>query len=111
MKMNKEEILERSRKENKNGDEHDDFVLGQAGKISSAVGILTCMLISLTSYLIAGRSDSGCWTVMCAIYASAQFVSFRKTKRKSSLILAIIFLLSTIFFAVIYVIALRKGLC
>ena len=40
--MNKEEILEKSRKENKDSDEMEIFALTYAGKIASKVGMLFC---------------------------------------------------------------------
>ena len=43
--MTKEEILAKSRKENKSGDEREQRVIAQGGSIAKAVGLALCMLI------------------------------------------------------------------
>ena len=43
--MTKEEILEKSRQENKNQDEMERYAMARAGKRACAVGGLVCMAI------------------------------------------------------------------
>lgn len=53
--LTKEEILERSREENKNGDERDKQRYSMANSLGFAVGLLLAGIVILVSSLCAGR--------------------------------------------------------
>lgn len=63
--MNKEEILEKARKENKGVDEVKRSVESKATKISQAFGLFACMLFNLldTVYLKTDVIGSVCWII------------------------------------------------
>lgn len=77
--MFKEEILERSRKENQNKDLADLEIIKQAGLISSHVGLTGCVLISLLFY----------WIIKKPLIRS--IVKYRKMHNHSELILVLLY--------------------
>ena len=94
--MNKDEILKASRKENKNKDLAEIEVMLQAGSHASKVGALVCCLISLLSSVLAHIMLYSPWIIYFSIIATQWLVRFIKMKRKSDLVLAILFLCLTV---------------
>lgn len=94
--MDKEEILKASRKENKNKDLAELETIYQAGSHASRVGALVCCLISLLSSAVAHIMLYSPWIIYFSIIATQWFVRFIKLKRKSDLILTILFLTLTV---------------
>jgi len=56
--MNKEEILAKSRKENRGTDEQEQQVLANAGRIAFIAGVVICMLIALLDTVLWIIDDS-----------------------------------------------------
>ena len=94
--MNKEEILKASRKENKNKDLAEIEVMYQAGSHASRVGALVCCLLSLLSSMLAHTMIYSPWVIYFSILATQWLVRFIKMKRKSDLVLTILFLILSV---------------
>ena len=94
--MNREEILKASRKENKNKDLAEMEVIYQAGSHASSVGALVCCLISLLSSLLAHIMLYSPWIIYFSMISTQWLVRFIKMKRKSDLVVAILFLCLTV---------------
>ena len=95
--MNKEEILAKSRTENKGRtDEMETAVLGKAGSIAAAAGGLVCMLIVLLN-LISKSSDPkvsfAAWAVYGLMQGALFLVKYVKLRRVHELVLTILFLI------------------
>lgn len=90
--MNKEEILNASRKENKNRDSAELEVVYQAGSHASRAGALVCCLLSLLASVISGRMIYSPWVIYFSMIGTQWLVRFLKGKRKSDFVLAILFL-------------------
>lgn len=95
--MNKEEILEKSRAENKGRtDEMETAVLGKAGSIAAAVGGLVCILIVLLN-LVSKNSDPkvsfAAWAVYGLMQGALFLVKYVKLRRAHELVLTILFLI------------------
>ena len=52
--MNKDEILKRSRNENKGQDEMERDVDAKAGRQAASIGLLVCMFLNLRELLLKG---------------------------------------------------------
>lgn len=61
--MNKDEILSKSRKENKTADEYEIHVRLKAGKISKAVGVVIAFILVLLDAILLEESVIG-WTAL-----------------------------------------------
>lgn len=94
--MDREEILKASRKENKNKDLVELELASKAGSYASRVGALVCCLISLLSSMVAHVMLYGPWIIYFSIMTTQWLVRFIKMKRKSDLVLWVMFLTLTI---------------
>ena len=90
--MKKEEILKASRKENKNKDLAEMEVIRQAGTYAGSVGAMMCCIISLLSSQLAHIMLYSPWAIYFSIAATQWLVRYIKLKRKSDLVLTILFL-------------------
>ena len=61
--MNKDEILAKSRKENKSADEYETHARLRAGKISKAFGVALAFILVLVDAILLDSSVIG-WTAM-----------------------------------------------
>lgn len=83
--MNKEEILAKSRNENKTGDERAQMIRLQASNFSRAFGLLLCFLFSIVDELVFKTgvlSGVCCWIYLAAMVAEGWFYSIRMKNRK-----------------------------
>ncbi len=90
--MDKEDILKASRKENKNKDLAELEVANQAGSVAARVGATICCIISLLSSMIARTMLYSPWTIYFSIMGTQWLVCFIKRKKKSDLVIGIVFL-------------------
>lgn len=98
--MKKDEILNASRKEHQNKDLAEMEMIYRAGSHASRVGALVCCLLSLLSSMIAHTMIYSPWVIYFSIITTQWLVRFIKMKRKSDLVLTILFfILSVLAFA------------
>ncbi len=93
--MDKEEILKASRKDHRNQDLAELEVVSLAGSHAARVGALVCCVISLLSSWIARTMLYSPWTIYFSIIGTQWLVRFVKLKKKSDLLLAMLFLILT----------------
>ena len=94
--MDREEILQASRNENKNRDLAELEMIHRARSHASGVGALACCLISLLSSTVAHLVLYSPWIIYFSMMATQWLFRFIKIKRKSDLLLAILFGVLTI---------------
>jgi len=87
--MNKDDILARSRAENKGNDEYEKQVLEKAGRVSGQAGLLMCCIIAIASTMVTGRVNYGYWAIYFAIPSSLLWVKYRYLKKRRELWLAV----------------------
>lgn len=107
--MNKQEILEKSRKENQKHDERELAALARAGQIAASVGGLVCAVIlvleaSLSSF--NSRVVFSIWAVYLAITGTTLLVKYIKLHKKHELIFGAFQLALAALFFIMYVIKL-----
>ena len=100
--MDKDEILERSRKENKDRDFVEDEALAQASKIAITVGAFVCGLLTIIQSISQNRIDYGVWTLMFSILATMMLVKFVRLRKRHELVTGLIYLGNSILFFVFY---------
>ncbi|WP_459129618.1 DUF6442 family protein [Guggenheimella bovis] len=99
--MNKEEILSRSRKELQNSDLVEMQISYQAGNIAGRVGATMCVLISVIARSLTGEYLVSPWIIYFSILGTNWLVRFLKLKKKTDLLLSIVFIaLAIILFVV-----------
>lgn len=98
--MKKEDILSASRKEHQNRDLAEMEVSGQAGSHASRVGALVCCLLSWAASRLAHIMLYSPWVIYFSMLSTQWLVRFIKMKRKSDLVLTVLFaVLSVLAFA------------
>ena len=89
--MQKEEILKKSRDENKNKDFVDLEISAQAGNIAGRVGACVCCLISLVSYWVIDTLLLSPWIIYFSILGTHYLVKFIKIKKKTDLVITVLY--------------------
>lgn len=87
--MNKEEILAKSRAENKNQDIYEKEVLKLAAKVSSGVLMLFVILFLILQIIAGNGINYGLLALESSIYMSTHWVKFLYLKKKEYLYFAI----------------------
>ena len=105
--MDKDEILERSRKEHKDRDFVEMEALSNVSAIALSVGVVLCGLLSALHLIFKETVDCGAWTVMFGILSTVMLMKYAKLRRRHELVLGLFYLISAVAFFVVY---LRKVL-
>lgn len=100
--MDKDEILERSRKEHKDMDFVELEAVNKATGVAINVGLAVCVLLMIIHAILQVRMDNSAWTVMFSILATVMLVKFAKLRRRHELVIGLIYLFVTIVFFVWY---------
>ena len=89
--MNREEILQASRKENQNRDLPEKELLYLAGSHSARVGALLCCVVTLLGSVLARRMLYGPWAIYFGMMAAQWLVRVLKQKRMTDLAVSLLF--------------------
>lgn len=89
--MNKDEILAKSRKENKDGDEREMQILANASKIGMAVGgVLSAIIVIFSRIVDEPMLGLSAWVVFFSMFGSRRLYQFIQAKEKVRLLQAVI---------------------
>ena len=105
--MNREEVLERSRQENRKQDEMARDALARAGKLACAVGGLMCGLIIVLEAIFADRVNPAVWAVYLSMTGTMLTVKYARLKKKHDLVFGIAQLALAAAFLVMFIIQLK----
>lgn len=96
--MNKEEVLSKSRKENKKGDERDIQIITNASKVGMTIGGILAVILATISSIIDESPSMGftAWAIYFSMIGSSDIYQYIKTKNKGSLIGGIITIIACI---------------
>ena len=100
--MDKDEILARSRKENKGGDFVEGEVLGFAYRIAVGVGMMVCGVLAVLHVIFRETVDYGIWTVYFSVLATTMIVKFVKLRRRHELVIGLLYAAFCVMFFVFY---------
>ena len=100
--MNREEILQKARKENAGVDEVTNEATKYAARISQSVGALVCALFNFLDavYFHTDVISSVCWIIYGSMIASGLWVYFAELKKRWYLVGALFTTLAVILLAV-----------
>ena len=100
--MNRDEILEISRKENQNKDFAELEITSQAGNMAGRVGAFVCCLVAIIFHRFTNILLCSPWIIYFSILGTHYAVKFNRVRRKSDLFLCAVYfamcLLATVFF-------------
>ncbi len=94
--MNKEEILQKSRNENKNRDVYELEIINKSSNYAMRAGLLTaCIMCVISAFLIDGDvwilCAMPCWSVYFSMLATLFLYKYIKMKKRHELALSIIY--------------------
>lgn len=101
--MNKDEILSKSRKENKNKDLFAIDVQTKAASVGSTTAILLATIFFVTQILIGDGWDFGLYAIMFSVSAASYIYKAIRMKRKRDIVLSIIFTFATLILSIIHI--------
>ena len=101
--MNREEILEKSRKENKNQDVYEQEVLKQSNEVAAFVMVLLAAVFWLIQIFTDGGINYGLWALVFAQNMTTFWVKYVKLRRRHELIFAILYTAAVILASVCHI--------
>lgn len=102
--MTREEILAKSRSENKkNNDEFERSILNSAGKIAVQIGILLCCAINVIQILLTDHINFTSWVIYFGILCTLFLVKYVKLRQRHELFITILFGGFFLFFSVLFI--------
>ena len=105
--MDKNEILEKSRIENENGDEREKQLVLKAEKNSSAAsyltGLLLCGILSIIDAILKNGPSNNMSCLYTGMFAANEITKFVHNKEPRHLVFGIIFSLFSITFFIMYI--------
>ena len=87
--MNKDEILAKSREENKNKDVYEQEVLKQASRSAVVVQMAFATIFFVTQIFARGGINWGLWAIVFSANMTINWVKYMKLHRKYELVIAI----------------------
>lgn len=100
--MDKNEILEKSRQENKGTDLFERDAMNSASQKAVAVGGLLCMFLSFADILLGGSFNYTLWGVYLSMTGTTLLVKYFHLRKPHELIFGIIELVLAIAFIVLH---------
>ena len=89
--MNKEEILEKSRAENKNKDIYEQEILKQASSSAVIVMMVLATVFFAVQIFVGGGANWGIWALVFSANMTTLWVKYIKLRRKHELVMAIVY--------------------
>lgn len=89
--MNKDEILAKSRAENKNKDVYEQEVLKQASKSAVVVQMILATIFFVTQILVGKGINWGLWALVFSASMTINWVKYIKLRNRQELITAIVY--------------------
>ena len=102
--MDKNEILEKSRNENKNKDEMQKAVFSKAGQRACAVGGIVCAIIIALEMIFTDSVSLSIWAVYLSITGTMLISKYTQLKKKHELIFGVFELILAAAFLVMHII-------
>ena len=104
--LTKEEILERSHKENAHGDERSVNAMMRAGYIAMIIGGVLCVLMYWLYYHLLRETRDELFVIYSVMWAVFSWVQFHYAKRKAQLVLGIIWTVAAVCFIIVLILQL-----
>ena len=89
--MNKDEVLAKSRAENKNKDVYEQEVLKQASRSAVVVQMVLATIFFVTQILVDKGINWGLWALVFSASMTINWVKYIKLRHKQELITAIVY--------------------
>ena len=106
--MNKDEILSKSRKENKDKDLFEREILVIAGNVGGIVATLLATIFFVMQRLVGDEFNYGLYAVIVSVSAGGFVLRAIRMKRKRDIVLALIYTLATLVLSIVHIYGLLR---
>ena len=100
--MDKDEILARSRKENKDMDFVEAEVRAKANGVALNVGIMVCGLLSILRIIFLDTLDYSAWTVYFSALTATMIYKYVKLRKRHELVIGLFYGVCFVMFFILY---------
>ena len=100
--MDKNKILEKSRKENENQDEREKAVLAKAAQKAVAVGGMLCAVLLIVNMFFNKAFNYAIWGIYLSMTGTMLLYKFICLKKKHELIFGVLQLIAAAAFIIVY---------
>lgn len=97
--MNTEEILEKSRSENRNGELFEQEVTQKGGYKAAYVATFVAFLLQIIDVVLGKGPNYALFAVAASVFATIFITKAQILKRRHEILVAIVYVCATIFFA------------
>lgn len=97
--MNKDEILAKSRSENKDRDVFEKEVLKEAGNAGAIVAAILCTVFFVIQILVGEGTNYGLYAIFFSVFAAGFTVKAIRMKRKHEIVFAAIYTAAALLFS------------
>jgi hypothetical protein len=94
--MNRDEILEKSRAENKIRDEREQQLDARAARYALSNGVLVCSLLLLIQLILVDRSNPGVFAVWLSMSGTHTYTKYTQLQNKKRRIIGIVELVGAV---------------
>lgn len=101
--MNKEEILEKSRAENKNKDIYEQEVIKKSGTYAVVIMMILATIFVAVQIFVGGGMNWGIWALVFSANMATFWVKYVKLRRKHELVMAIAYTILVTVMSVYYI--------
>lgn len=101
--MDKNEILEQSRKQNKSRDPFEQEVIAQGSALAYSVGLLICTMFFMLETLINHHQNYALMAIWISMEATLSIYKYCKLRKTSELVFAVIFTVCSLCFIVLHI--------
>jgi hypothetical protein len=101
--MDRNDILEKSRKENRNMDEMEKDALAKAGQRAFGIGGLVCAFIIVFEAIVSDFASFSTWAVYFSMTGTTLLVKYSILKKKHELLFGLLQLALAIVFMCMYI--------
>lgn len=102
--MNKEEILEKSRRENSQKDPYEMEINLKASQIGTICALILCFMLFVVQILAGGGMNYGLWGVIMAGSGGSSLYAGIKLKLKSRVWMGICYLIAAVLAAIVSIV-------
>lgn len=105
--MTKEEILNKSRNENKNQDLYDSETQKTAAKMAVYSGVIICLVINVITAVFLKKACYEALMMLCGMEGALFWVKFAKIHKKHELFVSLLYTLGFLASTIYWIISLR----
>lgn len=107
--MNKEEILEKSRKENRNKDIYEEELIKQGSAIVNIVMVILATVFFVIQVFTGGGINYGLYAIVFCHSMVLSWIKWRKLRQRQQFFLSFLYTVCVLLFSIVHIYTLITG--